>query len=318
VDNPDNLIIEYLGVYVDGEGGGKSKPRIIIDQYDFGGEYILAGQEFDLKITFFNTSSSIGIQNAKVTLNVLEDAFVPVNAASSFFVEKIGAKEKISRTIRMKAKTDLLVKSYTVTADIEYEDSNGNSYDINKNPYKATESISIPVIQEIRLEIENVIVPEINFIDRSFELTVEFFNMGRSVLSNMMVTTEGDFTISDGKFFVGNFQQGSNEYYSCDITPTNSGTNEGKVIFNFEDAVGTKHTVEKTFSFNATIEKNDFKDNSGGSQEDEQSHLAQEGKESFLRIIVILGLFLILTVVIIQVIIFRKKKRKKEEMELDD
>ena len=87
-----------------------------------------------------------------------------------------------------------------VTTDIEYEDSNGNSYDINKNPYKANESMSVPVMQELRLEIEDINVPEMAMAFQPFELYVEFFNMGKSTLSNMLISTEGDFQIIDGKF----------------------------------------------------------------------------------------------------------------------
>lgn len=305
---------KYVGVFVDGDTTSNSKPKIIVESYDFGNDVVLAGEEFDLQMTFFNTSNNMGIQNAKISLSSDEGAFVPVDASSSFYIEEIGIKESVSHTIRMKAKTDLNVKTYNVTADIEYEDSNGNSYDKNNNPYAATEHMAIPVMQELRLEIENISVPEMGFAYQPMELFVEFFNMGKSPLMNMMIKTEGDFDIQDGKYFVGNFQQGSNDYYSCTIIPMAVGTNSGKVIFEYEDAVGEKHSVEREFTFEAMEMEQNFEDPMDPYGEGGMIPFEEEEEKSFPIAIVVVAAILVIVVIFV----LKKRSQKKKEMALDE
>lgn len=314
-----NPLIKYLGVYIDGESGAKSKPKIIIDSYDYGGDTVLAGEEFDLSIVFFNTSSSMGIRNAKVSVSVDENAFAPVNSASSFFIDSIGSREKVTKVIRMKAKTDLAVKTYNVTTAIEYEDSLGNSYDINKNPYEATESMGVPVMQEIRLEIEEIALVNMYFVYQPFELFTEFFNMGKSTLANMLITTEGDFEVEDGKSFVGNFAPGSSEFYSCMIIPLNPGENTGVVKFEFEDAMGEKHVIEKQIAFNAM----EMEENIGNEGDFNGGDFGGEfpiDQEPVKKGITIKGVLIVLVplVIIVIVIINVRKRKKQREMDLDE
>ncbi|MCH4890585.1 hypothetical protein EZV73_23590 [Acidaminobacter sp. JC074] len=306
---------EYMGVYVDGDSNNNSKPKIIIDEYNFGKEVILAGETFDLDIVFFNTSNTMGIQNAKVSITSEEGAFVPVNAASSFYIESIGVKEKVTHTITLKAKSDLNVKTYNVTADIEYEDSNGNSYDKSDNPYKASEKMAVPVMQELRLEVEDINVPGVAPVFQPFEIYVEFFNMGKSPLQNTMVTTTGDFEVQDGKYFVGTFNAGSNDYYSCQIIPMAEGPQTGVITFEFEDAVGEKHSVTKEFSFEAVPmpEQNmdEFPPMEGSGEfpmpEDES------GGIPWLPVSIVLVI-----VAIVAVVVVKKRIQKKKEMALDE
>lgn len=308
---------EYLGIFVDGDSSLNSKPKIIIKEYNFGKDTILAGETFDLEITFFNTSNTMGIQNAKVAVSSDEGAFVPVNTASSFYIEKIGVKEEVTHKMTFKAKSDLNVKTYNVTADIEYEDSNGNSYDKKNNPYKATEKMGIPVVQELRLEIQDPAVPEVAYLYQPFEVNVEFFNMGKSPLQNTMVTTEGEFEVQDGRYFAGTFNSGANDYYTAMIIPTAEGEQTGKIVFEFEDTVGEKHVVEKEFKFMAMQmpeppagENGDMGGNFEGGGE-----FPMPEEKSFPWVYVIIGLVL---VGVIATVVVKKRIQKKKEMALDD
>lgn len=317
-DNKGNTEEHYLGLYVDGESSANSKPKIIIDDYDYGEGSVLAGDTFDLSITFFNTSNTMGIQNAKVSIASEEGAFVPVNSASSFYIESIGIKEKVTHTITMKAKADLSVKTYNVTTDIEYEDSNGNSYDKNNNPYTANESIAIPVMQELRLEIEEVTVNPFMNVYQPSEVFVEFFNMGKSTLYNMMVKTEGDFDVQDGKYFIGDFNPGSNDYYSCNIIPLVEGAQSGKVIFEFEDAVGEKHVIEKTFDFEAMEMQEPVMEGPGGMDEgfNEYPPMEEETSQSSIGKFIVIGIVILIAGTI--AIVVRKKIKRKKEMMFDE
>lgn len=318
-DSKDNKSEHYLGLYVDGETQTSSKPKIIVDKYVYGGDHILAGETFDLTMTFFNTSSVMGIQNAKVSLASEGGAFTPVDASSSFFVPKIPAGGTVSHTITLKSKSDLNIKTYNVTASIEYEDSNGNSYDKKNVAYTAEENMGIPVMQELRLEVEELYVSPSGYVFQPMELSAEFFNMGKAPLSNMLISAEGDFDFQDSKLFVGNFNAGSNDYYSCMLVPLNVGENKGTVIFEFEDAVGEKHRVEKEFVVNAE-EMNFGGDDMGGEFPEfpgDFDEPKEEDKKSkpWLKYGLIGGGILLVLIVLVVILKIRKNKK---EMAFDD
>ncbi len=312
--NSDISRKEYLGVFVSGENNKNSKPKIIVDNYNFGKDMILAGETFDLEVTFFNTSNTMGIQNAKVSISSDEGAFVPVNTSSSFYIENIAVKEMYTHTMTFKAKSDLNVRTYNIIADIEYEDSNGNSYDKSDNPYVANEKMAIPVMQELRLEVEEINVPEMMPVFQPYEIYVEFFNMGKSPLENMMVTTSGDFEITDGKFFVGSFNAGSNEYYSCTIMPMVEGPQEGVIKFEYEDAVGEKHSFEKTFAFEAFPQPEQTDMEFPGDFEGGGEFPMEEDTKGFPWIPVVI----VIVIIGVVVVIIKKKMQKKKEMALDE
>jgi hypothetical protein len=248
-------IQEYVGIYVQGKDDDAasegSKPKLIIDYYDYGGEYVYAGEDYPLTLKIKNTSNVEGTKNIKVTLTSEENVFTPVDSSSSFFIASIGPGEVYTHTVYLKTKIDANVKIYTLTAKMEYEDSKGNAYDENKTPYSESEVLSIAVSQPVRLETAEVIVPFEIFTGQPFYIEQEFYNMGKSTMYNMIVKLEGVET-TEGSYFVGNFESGKSEYFSAQAFAYEVGTFEGKLVYSFEDALGTVSTLEQPFTINVT------------------------------------------------------------------
>lgn len=242
-------IKEFAGVFVDG-AVGLGRPKVIIENYDFGGTTVLSGQEFDLALDLFNTSSEESIKNIKVSLKADDGVFAPVDMSSSFFIERIGAQERVVKIIRMKTKSDATVKAYNLLVTFQYEDSKGNAYDVQKNPYKEEETITIPVNQPIRIETGEVTVSPENYLNQPTPVSMEFFNMGRSIVYNLMVKAEGDFQVQGGNYFVGNFEAGRSDFFEAQVMPTVEGEAKGKIIFIYEDANGEPGIYEKEFTMN--------------------------------------------------------------------
>ncbi|SCZ77642.1 COG1361 S-layer family protein [Acidaminobacter hydrogenoformans] len=248
---------EYAGISVvgseDGGGDGVSgRPKIIIRDYGFGGDTVLAGSEFDLELELYNTSSVEGIRNIKVTLKPEEGVFSPMDMASSFFIEAMGRKESMTKVVRMRVKNDASVKAYGLTVTFEYEDSAGNAYDDQNNPYKEEEVVSIPVIQPVRLETSEIGIPWEAYVNNPIPLSFEFYNLGKSTLYNMMVKVEveGELQIQGSNYYVGNFEAGRSDYFDTTLIPMAEGQAAGMVVFEYEDANGEAGRIEKPFSVN--------------------------------------------------------------------
>ena len=311
-----DTIQEYVGIYVEGttEDAG-SKPKLIIDNYEYGGDYAFAGQDYPLTLFIKNTSSSEGTKNIKVTLTSEDNVFTPVDSSSSFFIASIGPGQVYEHTIYLKTKIDASVKIYTITAKMQYEDSEGNAYDANKTPYEESEVLSVAVAQPVRLETADIIVPFEIYSGQPFYIEQEFYNMGKSTMYNMMVKLEGVET-NEGSYFVGNFEAGKSEYFSAQAFAYELGTFEGKLVYTFEDALGTVSTLEKPFSY-TVMEMPAVDPGDGGFPVDPGLPVEEEKGIEPWKIAIAAG-----AVLLVAGLIFRKirkaKKLKKELEELDE
>ncbi len=315
-------IQEYMGFFITDQTAG-SKPKLIIDNYDYGGEYVYAGEPYQLNLHIKNTSTSESTRNIKVTLTSEDSVFTPVDSSSSFFINNIGPGEVYDHTIDLKTKIDAAVKIYSLTVKMEYEDGQGNAYDENKNPYAEEENLSIAVAQPVRLETGDLVIPSDVSVGEPFYIEQEFYNMGKSTMYNMMVKAEG-VESNESNYFVGNFEAGSSDYYSAQCYASEEGTVEGKLIFSFEDALGNVTTKEQPFSFTATAGMtSDFSNDgfgNGGDVAFDDPNMMMEPDEQGLPVKTIL--IVLAVIVIILVIVFmmrrRKKKRLKELEDLDE
>ncbi len=313
VDAP-KTIQEYAGIYVQGKSDSVSegsKPKLIIDYYDYGGEYVYAGENYPLTLKIKNTSKVEGTKNIKVTLTSEENVFTPVDSSSSFFIAKIGPGEVYTHTVYLKTKIDANVKIYTLTAKMEYEDSKGNAYDENKAPYSESEVLSVAVSQPVRLETAEVIVPFEIFTGQPFYIEQEFYNMGKSTMYNMIVKLEGVET-TEGSYFVGNFESGKSEYFSAQAFAYEVGSFEGKLTYSFEDALGTVSTLEQPFTINVT----EMPIPDDGTDMPIDPNMPIEGGKGIETWMIILGA--IVALIVLGFIVRKVLKSRKLKSELED
>lgn len=245
----NHTVNQYAGVYVNGESK-LITPKIIINNYNFEPKVVRAGEEFDLDLTFMNTSSSREVKNIKIFLTGIDSdekgdvVFTPVGSSNTFYIDTIKPKGTVQRSIVMYTIPDAQPKYYNITANIEYQDEEGTEY-------KASELIGIPVIQQSKLDASQIELPSEVFIGEPVPLSLQYYNKGKTKLTNLMIKVEGDFFIENGEAFIGNFESGYSDYFEAMITAQKPGTTEGKVVFTFEDPSGQELTYEREFSINA-------------------------------------------------------------------
>lgn len=316
MDDADAITMkEYIGQYVEGSSG-LGRPKIIIEDFEFGSDRVLAGDEFDLVLKLFNTSNDEYVKNIKVKIESSDGIFTPVDSSSSVFVESIGRRDVVDKVIRLKTKNNADVKTYNLDVIMEYEDSKGNAYDSQKQPYKETEKITIPVSQPIKLEVANINPPMRATVGRPIDLAVEFYNMGKSTMYNMMVRAEGDFEIQGGSNFVGNFEAGRTQYFEPSFYVNEAGEYSGKVVFSYEDASGVAGSLEKEFNFFVEDSSND--NSFGGDFSDgdmEGGEFGQDVKEP-MNPLVKAGIIAALVIAVIVALVILNKKKKKKKLAL--
>lgn len=313
------ILNQYAGIYVIGKSDDdtKGKPKLIIDQYNFQPTMIKAGEEFDMNLSFYNTNSNKSIKNIKIYLtaepgasdqqsaNAGSSVFTPVNSSNTFYIDSISAKSRVDKKITMFTIPDALAKTHTITANLEYEDSDGNEY-------IAKELIGVPVVQQSKLEVGEInYFPEAS-VGQPMPISLEFYNTGKVTLYNLMIKLEGDFDTENGQYYVGNFESGGSNYFDGMVIPMEEGELIGAVVFTYEDSTGETQEIKEEFSLNVMEmpPMDEFPGEFGPPMEEPKTGIL---KSKWLWIA-------IAAIAIAGGIIFTKKRKQKkeEEMALDE
>lgn len=298
---------QELKVYVPVSGKGESDdivPRILLENYYLGGDYVQAGQTFPLTLFFRNTSESSTVRNIKVSLSSEGDVFAPVGSSGSFYFKEIAPNETVEHTINLHPQVTAEHKVYTLTARLDYQDEDGSKLE-------EQETISLPVVKEIKLVTSDVIVPTEAFPGSPTGISLDLYNTGRSPVRNLMITTEGDFEVQNGTVFIGNLEAGHDDYYDATLIPQQEGELSGKIILSYEDELGNPYQIEKSFTLNvmAAPPPPSF---------GPDMPIEEPGQNSLKKWLIAAGVLVVLAAVATVIIIRRRHRRRMKEVELDE
>ena len=236
----------------------RNQPKLIISDYDLSPSMVEAGKDFNLSFTLYNTNSENAIYNLKVAIdqtlaaapqtsgqnnaNLTSDGsvFTPIGRSNTFYVASLYPWEWTTKYIDMNVLPNANPGSYVVNLTMEYEDYWGNQY-------KTQESIGIPVTQEASVNFGKVKMDEISMgVPNS--VSVNLYNTGKDNLNTVMCRVKGDgFSVDEDERFIGNFNAGSQETFSFNLTPEKEGKIKGKIEINYKDSTGKEHTDVKDF-----------------------------------------------------------------------
>ncbi|UWG97662.1 hypothetical protein LPY66_02170 [Dehalobacter sp. DCM] len=238
-------------VPVQSGGGGATVPKIILNSYSCNPGIVKAGEKFTLNLSFLNTNPDKTVKNIKIYLTVPDggadssgSVFTPVNSSNTLFVDEIKPKCLAVKTLEFYTIPDAKPKTYSLTANFEYQDDQGTEY-------KATEIIGVPVNQQVNLETSELQIPAEGFMGQPVPISLEFYNTGKASISNLMFKVEGNFAAENSSYYVGTFDVGASDYFEATITPTSPGAQSGAVVITFDDPTGEHLVIKKEIVFNA-------------------------------------------------------------------
>ncbi|MCR5481990.1 MAG: hypothetical protein K6F52_04265 [Clostridia bacterium] len=240
LDDSEKEVAQYVSIYVEG-GSGVKTPKLMVDHYDFGGDSVQAGSSCVLHIGIHNTSKK-KISNIKVSLKS-EGNVVPVGGSNSFFVDELAGGEHFSRSLMFSVKPAAEPGTEALTVSMTYENGSGEEF-------SAEDIIAIPVTQASRLVVDDITAPSECYVGEMASAEVEFYNMGKSTLSNVRVTASGNFdSYESTSYFAGNMESGSSDTYTLNFVPREEGPLEGVITFTYEDADSVEQIYEMPFVF---------------------------------------------------------------------
>ncbi|OEF96839.1 COG1361 S-layer family protein [Desulfuribacillus alkaliarsenatis] len=304
---------QYVGVLIEGkeqedddEEKERMTPKLILENYYMNETYVQAGSDFNLTVSLLNTHFQESIKNITVNFSSDGDTFSPVNTSNTFYIQNIDANNTTQRTLTLRPAVDAAFKTHNLHLDIQYEDSDGNSY-------STREVIGIPVMQEVRLIVGEIELPPTASIGSPIPVSTDFYNAGRAPIRNLIIRLEGNFETRDRSIYIGNVEPGKNSYYDATVNPIGAGELTGKVIFEFLDPIDQKYVIEREFS----VQLEEWQDpymGPGGMYPDIDFDYQPSQSNTKLYYYIGGGLLFLL---IAGLFIYKRRKRKRELEEVD-
>jgi hypothetical protein len=313
-----SVVKQFTSVYVDGSGNKKTVPKVIISKFECTPKIVKAGDNFDLFLSFLNTNKIKAVSNVKIFLTVDTESsktdttvgtgsvFTPVDGSNTFYIDDIKPKTEQSVALKMYTIPDAQPKNYTITANIEYEDEDGNQY-------KSKELIGIPVTQPSQLKVGDISLESNGTVGETLPLDLQVYNIGKVTMSNFMIEIEGDFEVETQDSFAGNVQPGTVAYYYGDLKPMKAGECKGQIVFSYDEPSGEHKEVRKDIS--VTAEEFIMPENPMDNMDNMQPEAEPESKGGKAKIVILFGAILAGVIVLVVVL---KKRKKKKGMTLDE
>ena len=283
---------------------------LLLDGYELNPQEVSAGQEFDLTLKIRNTSDK-AVTDVKSTLTEANSTITPVNSTSSFFIDKIAAGETVNYTMHLKAESTAGVQPVSLTL--------ANAFVQEKTAKTSTDTFTIPVKQVANLSLDAPNYSVDTMAGDSFNLTMNLYNKGKSMLYNVSVRLESDSLKADENYYAGNMDSGSNKSYDVMVTPVDgfSGTAEGDIVVSYEDADGNVTEKRTAISVNVVAydygmdDMNDYVDDMPTDVEPVQTGLPTWAW------FVIGGVVIAAGAIVAVVIVRKRKKAKVDDDEMD-
>ncbi len=289
-----------------------STPKVIVESYsvkpakleDQESGRLFAGEQFELSFTIRNTSSKEAVQNIQVTLSNEGGAILPANSGSnSLYIDRIAAGGSVEKTLKMQSSPDAEDKAHTLSVKFGYESSE------TLKTYEATETITLPISQRMRVRVGDPVIYGDAMIEQSTPVNFSLYNMGKATLYNCMVEVEGEGLRMEESYYGGNISSGSEMRADFNIIPSTAGQIEGKVIITYEDVYGQQTVVEKPFTLNV---QEAFMPGPEGEGDVFQPGLEEELKPQTPTWIYIAGGVILAGGVVVLLSTLRRKRRKRE------
>ena len=214
----------------------KSKPKVIIESYEFTSDTIYAGDTVTLRLVVANTSSREAITNLLLEFSDDSGAVMPApGGSSSIYIGTIDKESVYAFSVDLQIAPDAETKSHLLTIKLAYEGTK------NKQEFEETASVNVPITQHARVRINDPVVYDDPWVGSSVSVGVTLYNLGKSPLYNCMVDLEDNDNMTlEESYFGGNVASGGTMRADLTVTPLVGGEVTGNLRVSYEDVYGNQ------------------------------------------------------------------------------
>ncbi len=214
----------------------KSKPKVIIESYEFTSDTIYAGDTVTLRMVVANTSTREAITNLLLEYSDDSGAVMPASGgSSSIYIGTINKQGVCVFSIDLQISPDAEAKAHLLTFTLGYEGTK------NKQEFEETASVSVPIAQHARVRINDPVVYDDPWVGSSVSIGVTLYNLGKSPLYNCLVDLEDNDNLTlEESYFGGNVSSGGTMRADLTVTPLVAGEVTGNLRVTYEDVYGNQ------------------------------------------------------------------------------
>ncbi len=224
----------------------KSKPKVIIESYEFMQDPIYAGDTVELQLIIANTSNREAVTNLQLDFSNDTGAILPApGGSSSVYIDTIAKNGVRALTLDLLISPDAEAKSQILTITLSYEGTK------NRSEFEETASVSVPVLQKARVLINDPVVYDDPWVGSNVSIGVTLYNLGKSSLYNCMVDIVGDGLTLEESYFGGNVASGGTMRADLNVVPTMGGSLNAQVRVTYEDVNG--NATEELLPLNMVV-----------------------------------------------------------------
>ena len=217
-------------------------PKLIVEEYDTGGEYLLPGEKKTLTVVFRNTSGTQPIKNVKLSFFEGSVQILP-DETGTRFIESIDKGKAYEWQFDVFAIRTAESRPYAATITMEYEDSNGTQI-------MTTDTIYLYVNQPVRLEHERIAFPPRLTQTDTVPFSVTVMNLGKGNILNALLTYEIPGLSNGSSVLIGTIQPGESKTGTANfrVDKDVAGEVSGSLVISYEDEYGEIYRKEIAIS----------------------------------------------------------------------
>lgn len=242
-ENTYNIYINGSRTGANGETVDAATPFLIVEQYDYGTDDVVAGDTFDLKMSIKNTGY-LAVENILVAITAPDELAI-TSSSNTLYIDRLAAGASMEKVIQFRAKGSAIPGSHAINVKFSYQYLDNGS----RRAGSTEENIAIPVIQQDRFFVNDLEPPTMMFTGEDNMIDVTFINKGTTDVRNISAEISGENLANPGQSqYIGNLQPGEENSASFTLQAMEAGTLKGEVLLTYEDSNGTQKEVTKEFS----------------------------------------------------------------------
>ncbi len=233
-DDPDDTGVSTTQTTNDDDNGDGApeliqslKPNILVTYYNYGGDYVTGGTEFELGFTLYNTSDSITVRNMVVKVNG-GDVFTLSGGTDTIYIDSIAPDDYDHEFKKFTPSLNAATGSHPISLSISYE-----YYDNGAKAEGSAElSISVPVRQQDKIQLNNIGFGSNEiYVGDECDLNYSIINSGFTKIYNATAKLFDETGAEIGSVYLGNLEPGTETKSNGDLSAVFAEAGEKKLTF---------------------------------------------------------------------------------------
>lgn len=214
-----------------------SQPRLMVTGYTVKGGSIAPAANAVLSVKIKNMSSTKAVSNIKLAFTDGSSDIRP-DGMGTAFVERIGAGKTYEWTFNVRATHTASTGEHAVSVAMEYEDG--------EQAYSASDILRLTVRQSVKLDFDGAQLPARVVQGETPTVTINLMNMGKSRLSNCLISFDIASLESGGSVLVGSLEPGESRAGTANLRVDKDALGEvsGTITIAYEDDFGKAYKKE--------------------------------------------------------------------------